>query len=130
MTVPQIYIVLIPTEFCTAYFTAVLTGATIFPVCPTCKSLGTKPASTAAREAPTEKKNSCHFLKLYYSICWGHSLITVFKKLFKRKTFFFTLSNPLQQMLLCLPPSSYHWGLKVVLQALTATLKKVSLLSP
>lgn len=30
-----------------------LTGATIFPVCPTCKSLGTKPASTAARDAPT-----------------------------------------------------------------------------
>lgn len=30
-----------------------LTGATILPVCPTCKSLGTNPASTAAREAPT-----------------------------------------------------------------------------
>ncbi len=30
-----------------------LTGATIFPVCPTCMSFGTKPASTAAREAPT-----------------------------------------------------------------------------
>ncbi|MNR05204.1 hypothetical protein D3C85_1212180 [compost metagenome] len=28
-------------------------GATILPVCPTCRSLGTKPASTAAREAPT-----------------------------------------------------------------------------
>ena len=61
MIVPQIHIVLIPTEFCMAYFTAILTGATIFPVCPTCKSLGTKPASTAAREAPTKKKNSCHF---------------------------------------------------------------------
>lgn len=61
MTVPQTHVVLIPTEFCMAYFTAVLTGATIFPVCPTCKSLGTKPASTAAREAPTKEKNSCHF---------------------------------------------------------------------
>lgn len=30
-----------------------LTGATIFPVCPICKSLGTYPASTAARDAPT-----------------------------------------------------------------------------
>ena len=28
-------------------------GATILPVCPTCISLGTNPASTAAREAPT-----------------------------------------------------------------------------
>uniref|UniRef100_A0A6B0UYC6 Putative secreted protein n=1 Tax=Ixodes ricinus TaxID=34613 RepID=A0A6B0UYC6_IXORI len=28
-------------------------GATILPVCPTCMSLGTKPASTAARDAPT-----------------------------------------------------------------------------
>lgn len=27
-------------------------GATTFPVCPTCKSLETKPASTAALEAP------------------------------------------------------------------------------
>ena len=27
-------------------------GATIFPVCPTCQSLGTNPASTAARLAP------------------------------------------------------------------------------
>ena len=61
MIVPQIHIVLIPTEFCMAYFTAILTGATIFPVCPTCKSWGTKPASTAAREAPTKRKNSCHF---------------------------------------------------------------------
>ena len=31
----------------------ILTGATIFPVCPTCISLGTKPASTAALDAPT-----------------------------------------------------------------------------
>jgi len=30
-----------------------LTGATIFPVCPTCMSLGTNPASTAALDAPT-----------------------------------------------------------------------------
>lgn len=30
-----------------------LTGATIFPVCPTCMSLLTKPASTAALDAPT-----------------------------------------------------------------------------
>ena len=67
MTVPQIYTVLIPIEFCMAYFIAILTGATIFPVCPTCKSLGTKPASTAAREAPTKEKNICHFFKLYYS---------------------------------------------------------------
>mmetsp|Transcript_4530 Transcript_4530/g.13045 ORF Transcript_4530/g.13045 Transcript_4530/m.13045 type:complete len:219 (-) Transcript_4530:264-920(-) len=28
-------------------------GATTFPVCPTCQSLGQNPASTAAREAPT-----------------------------------------------------------------------------
>lgn len=35
---------------------SILTGATILPVCPTCKSLGTKPASTAAREAPTSWK--------------------------------------------------------------------------
>jgi len=28
-------------------------GATTLPVCPTCKSFGTKPASTAARDAPT-----------------------------------------------------------------------------
>ncbi|MCY1298819.1 hypothetical protein D9M68_774760 [compost metagenome] len=28
-------------------------GATILPVWPTCMSFGTKPASTAAREAPT-----------------------------------------------------------------------------
>jgi hypothetical protein len=31
-----------------------LPGATILPVWPTCKELSTKPASTAAREAPTE----------------------------------------------------------------------------
>lgn len=31
-------------------------GATILPVCPTCMSLGTYPASTAARDAPTENK--------------------------------------------------------------------------
>lgn len=35
---------------------SILTGATILPVCPTCMSLGTKPASTAAREAPTSWK--------------------------------------------------------------------------
>lgn len=28
-------------------------GATTFPVCPTCISLGQNPASTAARDAPT-----------------------------------------------------------------------------
>ena len=33
-----------------------LTGATIFPVCPTCISLGTNPASTAALEAPTVRE--------------------------------------------------------------------------
>src|SRR5436309_2688685 len=34
-------------------------GATIFPVCPTCQSFGTKPASTAAREAPiAERRNA------------------------------------------------------------------------
>lgn len=33
--------------------TEMLTGATILPVCPIWRSLGTKPASTAAREAPT-----------------------------------------------------------------------------
>ena len=32
-------------------------GATILPVCPTCQSFGTKPASTAAREAPIAAPN-------------------------------------------------------------------------
>ena len=32
-------------------------GATILPVCPTCMSFGTKPASTAAREAPIAAPN-------------------------------------------------------------------------
>ena len=32
-------------------------GATIFPVCPTCISLGTKPESTAALEAPIAAPN-------------------------------------------------------------------------
>lgn len=32
-------------------------GATTFPVCPTCQSLGTNPASTAALEAPTAAPN-------------------------------------------------------------------------
>jgi electron transfer flavoprotein alpha subunit len=32
-------------------------GATILPVCPTCISLGTKPASTAARDAPIAAPN-------------------------------------------------------------------------
>ena len=34
-----------------------LTGATIFPVCPICMSLGTNPASTAALDAPTVEDN-------------------------------------------------------------------------
>lgn len=34
------------------------TGATILPVCPTCISFGTNPASTAALDAPTTKKNN------------------------------------------------------------------------
>ena len=36
-------------------------GATILPVCPTCMSFGTYPASTAARDAPTVrlKKYKC-----------------------------------------------------------------------
>ena len=34
-----------------------LTGATIFPVCPTWRSFGTNPASTAALEAPTAAPN-------------------------------------------------------------------------
>ncbi len=33
-----------------------LTGATILPVWPTCMSLGTKPASTAALDAPTGER--------------------------------------------------------------------------
>src|SRR5947208_855231 len=33
-------------------------GATTLPVCPTCKSLDTKPASTAALEAPTAAPNT------------------------------------------------------------------------
>ena len=43
-----------------------LTGATILPVCPTCMSFGTNPASTAALEAPTVKNN-----KLTYCIRVG-----------------------------------------------------------
>ena len=38
------------------YQVSLLTGATIFPVCPTCISFGTNPASTAALEAPTEEQ--------------------------------------------------------------------------
>ena len=38
-----------------------LTGATIFPVCPICMSLGTNPASTAALDAPTAYSNKKPF---------------------------------------------------------------------
>ena len=38
-------------EMATAMYSS---GATILPVCPTCMSFGTYPASTAARDAPTE----------------------------------------------------------------------------
>lgn len=38
-----------------------LTGATILPVCPTCMSFGTNPASTAALEAPTVKNDMFNY---------------------------------------------------------------------
>lgn len=70
VSVQQMHTGLIPIYLCTAYFIAILTGATIFPVCPTCMSLGTKPASTAAREAPTKgggRGNGHFFLSLIIS---------------------------------------------------------------
>jgi hypothetical protein len=40
-----------------------LTGATILPVCPTCMSFGTYPASTAALDAPTG--NTIHNITIH-----------------------------------------------------------------
>nr|GMD56164.1 hypothetical protein BJF81_00730 [Ipomoea batatas] len=50
-------------------------GATIFPVCPTWRSLGTYPASTAARVAPTTTE----------SFSASFSIILKFSVLFKAR---------------------------------------------